>query len=101
MNKMVKISSILLLILFFSLYFSKYNMDYYENKSVLTEEAIERFEKDMKEGKKIVASNYLPKEKDYDNRISKIGVKSSEMIEKAFDKGLKIVMKYLNGIQND
>lgn len=101
MNKMIKTSSILVLILFFSLYFSKYNMDYYENKSVLTEEAIERFEKDMKEGKKIVASNYLPKEKDYDNKISKMGVKSSEIIEKAFDKGLKIVMKYLNGIQND
>ena len=86
---------------FLSLYFSKYNIDYYENKNVLTEEAIEQFEKDMKEGKQIIASNYLPKEKDYDNKISKIGIKASEIIEKTFDKGLQVVMKYLNNIQND
>lgn len=101
MNRIVKISCIIVITVFLSLYFSKYNMDYYENKNVLTEEAIKQFEKDMKEGKQIIASNYLPKEKNYDNKISKIGIKTSEIIEKTFDKGLKVVMNYLNNIQND
>ena len=101
MNKIVKISCIIVITVFLSLYFSKYNMDYYENKNVLTEEAIKQFEKNKKEGKQIIASNYLPKEKNYDNKISKIGIKTSEIIEKTFDKGLKVVMNYLNNIQND
>ena len=37
---------------------------YYENKNVLTEEAIIQFEKDIKEGKNINVSTYLKEEKD-------------------------------------
>lgn len=93
--------SIILLILFFSLYFSKYNNDYYENKRVLTDEAMKQFEKDVKSGKKIDAKNYLPKEKDYNNKASELGVKSSELIEKLFTKGLGAMMSYLNSLQNE
>ncbi len=101
MKQIIKGTGIMMLILFFSLYFSKYNNDYYENKRILTDEAINRFEKDVKEGKKIDAKNYLPKEKDYNNKASEIGVKSSEFIEKVFEKSLRVIMTYLNSIQNE
>lgn len=101
MKQIIKIISFLILILFFSLYFSKYNNSYYENERVLTEDAMKRFEQDVKAGKKIVASNYLPKEKDYSNKASNIGIKASSFIEKAFDKSLQLMMNYLNSLQND
>ena len=100
MNRLIKMMGVVLFILFLSLYLSKYNNDYYENRRVLTEEAMERFEKDMKNGKKINASNYLPKEKNYNNRVSKMGIESSKFIEKFFSKSLHFMMKYLDSIQS-
>lgn len=88
------------IILFLSLYFSKYNSDYYENKRILTEEAIAQFEKDLKEGKEINAKNYITEEKDYNNKASKIGIKMSNTIEKTFNKSLKYLMKYLEKLDN-
>ena len=101
MNRLIKIMGIMLFIMFLSLYLSNYNTNYYENRRVLTEEAMDRFEKDVKSGKKIIASSYLLKEKNYSNRISKIGMESSKLIENIFSKGLRIVMRYLDSIQND
>lgn len=101
MNQLIKLMGIMLFILFLSLYLSNYNTNYYENRRVLTEEAMERFEKDVKDGKKIIASSYLPKEKNYSNKISKLGMESSKLVEKFFSKGLRFVMKYLDNIQND
>jgi len=63
MKKIFNLVTVALIILFLSLYFSKNNNEYYINKKVLTDEAIERFEKDLKNGKKIKASDYLPKRK--------------------------------------
>lgn len=101
MKKIIKIISFLIVIFFFSLYFSKYNNDYYENERVLTEDAMKRFENDVKKGKKIIASNYIPKEKNYNNKASNIGVKTSSFIEKTFDKGLQLIMDYLNSTQKE
>ena len=101
MNQILKAMIVFLIIIFLSLYFSKYNNEYYENKRIMTDEAIQKFEKDVKEGKKVNAKNYLPKEKDYNNKASRIGMKSSEFIEKIFDKGLRVIMSYLNSIQNE
>lgn len=98
MNKILKISSIIILILFFSLFFSRYN-NFYENKKTLTDSAIERFEKDLKDGKEIVASNYIEPEKNYNNNISKIGIKTSKLIENTFNKGMKFLMKYIEKMQ--
>jgi len=94
MNKMIKAVGVIILIAFLSLFFSRYN-SYYENQKVLTDEAIERFEKDLKEGKEIVASNYLEEEKNYNNKVAKIGIKTSKFIEKTFNKGLNLLMNYL------
>ena len=100
MNKLGKILAIGIMILFLALYLSSYTNQYYENKNILTEEAIHQFEKDLKTGKEIIPSNYLPKEKEYDNKISKIGRNTSEMIEKIFNKSLKSIMKYLEHLEN-
>ena len=40
---------------------------------------------DVSSGKEIVASNYLEKEKDYNNNLSKLGIGISNLIEKGFD----------------
>lgn len=94
MNRLLKIGVVIILIAFFSLFLSRYN-NYYENQKVLTDEAIKRFEQDLKDGKEIVASNYLKEEKNYNNKASKIGIKTSNFIEKSFDKGLSFLMNYL------
>ena len=100
MKKIFSIISIMLFILFLSLYFSKYNNEYYINQKVLTDEAIERFEKDLRAGKEIKASNYIQKEKDYNNRFSKLGLKTSSLIEKTFRKTLKLFAKYISKLEN-
>ena len=101
MNKTIKLITIILLILFLSLYFSKYNTNYYGNKNILTEKAIKQYEEDLKAGKEILPSNYLEPEKNYNNKVSKIGVQVSKLIEKTFSKGLKYIMKYLQKIQDE
>lgn len=101
MNHIIRGVFACIVILFLSLYFSKFNLDYYENKKVLTQEAIEEYEKDLKEGKDILSTQYLEEEKNYNNKISKMGMKTSQFIEKVFQKGLHLIMKYLNQLQNE
>ncbi len=98
MKRLLKIISIIVMVLFLSLYFSKYNNNYYENKKVLTDDAIQRFEKDLKEGKNINPKDYITPEKDYNNKAAKIGIKTSKIIEKSFNKSLKLLIKYLEKI---
>ena len=86
MNKTIKILGVILIIMFLSVYFSRYNTNYYENRNVLTEEAIVKFEQDIKEGKDISINTYLKEEKDYNNKASTIGLKLSQGIEIGFKK---------------
>jgi len=99
MNKFGKLLIQVLLILFLSLFLSKYSIDVNENKRILTEQAIEEYEKDLKEGKEIVSEKYHIKEKDYNNKVAKTGRKISSMIEKTFHKGFSYLMKYLEYLQ--
>ena len=98
MNKTIKLLGIILVIMFLSVYFSRFNNSYYENKNVLTEEAIIQFEKDIKEGKNINVSTYLKEEKDYSNKVSNVGMKTSNFIEKGFKKTLKFLFNCLGGL---
>ena len=98
MNKTLKIVGVLLVIMFLSVYFSRYNSNYYANQNVLTEEAIVKFEQDIKEGKDITVSSYLKEEKNYDNKLSEIGLKISNGIETGFKKGLKFIFKCMEGL---
>lgn len=87
---------LILIILFLALYFGQYT-GYYDistkKKTALTEEAIERFENDVASGKEISAENYLEKEKNYNNNISKLGTLVSNLIEKSFDKIMNFIFK--------
>lgn len=96
MSKLPKIILLIIIIMFLSLYFSKYQVNYYENKQILTEEAIKRYENDLKEGKTISKNNYIEKEKNYSNKASIIGIKASKLIEKIFTKSLKMIIKYID-----
>lgn len=95
MKRLIKLIGIKLLIFFLALYLSSYNTSYYENKNILTEDAIKRFEKDLKEGKKINVNNYIEKEKNYNNKVSTYTLKLSNLIDKCINKSLKLVLKYL------
>ena len=95
MKRLIKLIGIILLIFFLALYLSSYNTSYYENKNILTEDAIKRFEKDLKEGKKINVNNYIEKEKNYNNKVSTYTLKLSNLIDKCIHKSLKLVLKYL------
>lgn len=92
-----------IVILFLVLYIGQ-GTGYYqiaENRKVaLTEDAIKRFEDDVAEGKEIIASNYLVKEKNYNNNISVICMKVSKAIESGFDKFMGLVFKELEDVVN-
>lgn len=88
-----KLSSFIFVLLFLSflVVYVAQSTGYYENlnyrKTYLTEEKIKEFEKDVEEGKKINPEDYLVEEdKNYSNKISNFGLKSSLFIEKHFKK---------------
>lgn len=93
---LVRFFGIIIVILFFALYFGQYT-GYYnisnERKTTLTNEAIERFERDVSEGKEIVASNYLSRENNYNNRLSKLGLGLSKLIGEGFNKIINAIFR--------
>ncbi len=99
MNKFIRGTGIIIVIMFISLYLSRFNIETYENKRLLTESAIIKYEQDLKEGKNILEKSYIPEEKNYNNKPSQIGRKVSNTIESSFKKALKILMKILNEMQ--
>lgn len=73
---------------------------YYEyelgKKTTLTNEAIVRFEQDLKDGKNIDMDDYVIKEeKNYDNKISRMGNSVSNKIDSAVSMGVKFLFKYI------
>lgn len=60
-------------------------------KTALTEEAMEKYERDLKAGKKIDAKNYLTEKKVYSNHISNVVLGATGIIEKGFN----TIMDYL------
>ena len=100
-KNIVSFVSVTVFILFLVLYISEatgyYEFDNY-NKSILTNEAIERFENDIKEGKNLTAGEYLEEEKDYKNLFNKTGVQISNIIEKIFNKTMKKFIREINKV---
>ena len=87
---------ILLLLMYITIYIvslTSYYTSIESKNSTLTTEAIERFEKDVLNGEKIVASNYLVEKKEYDNLLSRTSIKIGNIIEKLFNKLLKYLLK--------
>ena len=103
MNKknIVSFIGITTLVFFLVVYIGQ-GTGYYENenakKSVLTKEAIKRYEKDIKENKTIKEGIYLQKEKNYKNLYNRLGISISNIIEKIFNKGMKKFVKEIEKI---
>lgn len=78
---------------------------YYEKRlseqNILTEEAILKFEQDVKEGKQIIASNYIKEPVSYSNKLSKVMAKTSDYISKTFDKIMKYIFKNIEKTVNN
>lgn len=92
-----------MMILFTTLYITQ-ALGYYEYSNYktnrLTEEAVEQFEQDIKEGKKVNASDYIKKDNDYNNNISKLGLKASDIVEEVFDNIMGVVFDGINKTVN-
>ena len=95
MKKIIKVVFLFLFLFYIILFITK-NNNYYENEKILTPEAIERFEDDIKSGRKIVTSDYIIEPKNYKNKANILGIKSSNTIEKIVNKLLKRFLDYLN-----
>lgn len=79
-----------------------YESGYYEtkahNRTVLTKNAMEQFEKDLNEGIVVDIKDYLKEEKtDYSNGVTKVGNKISTGISNFMTKGLSKVFDVLKG----
>lgn len=102
-KQITKLLVIITVISFFCLYFTTTG-SYYEynlkQKNTLTEEAIKQFEKDVSEGKEIIASNYITEENNYNNKTSTFFMKCSNYISKIFDKTMKFIFKKIEGTVN-
>ncbi len=103
-KELIKLSVIVLIVVFLSLYFTTLG-GYYEynlsQKNVLTEEAIARFEEDVKAGKEIIASNYIEEERDYSNKFSRTTLKISNFVSSTFTKTMKYIFKQLSKAINE
>jgi L-ribulose-5-phosphate 3-epimerase UlaE len=85
--------------IFLTLYISQatgyYDYEQYK-KTELTKEKIEQFEKDVKSGKDIRIENYVENiDKDYNNNISRMGIKISNTIKNYVKKGVNGTLKFL------
>lgn len=102
-DKIFKAFFSLLLITYLVIYIAS-SSGYYEYKNykkmTLTEEQIEKFEDDVKNGKEVNVEDYVVEENNiYDNRIAKVGKKLSFMISDTLtgvlSKSFKAISKFI------
>ena len=101
MKKSLKYIPILLIISFFGLYIA-YQNGYYEkitrDKINLTNQRIEQFEQDIKDGVDVTIDDYLDEEKDYTTKTSKASLKISSKLENIIDSGIKFIFRKISSI---
>lgn len=94
----VKYIFISLFVTFVALYFS-IGASYFEytngKKAALTEAQIQKFEKDVADGKEIDVEKYLEEKGNYQNGISKFGLAISNTAYKVVNKGVGYGFKLL------
>lgn len=74
--------------------YNEYNQN---RKRMLTEKEILKFEQDIEEGKDVSVTQYLKsQEKQYNNALSKVGLRISYGIEKAFNESMNAIFKMLS-----
>lgn len=109
MKKKKRNPLLIITIILFGVYTALYYMasagyyDYKEyNKMVVTEEAMKRFESDIQEGKDITINDYITTDyKDYSNKISDLGLKTGESLEKFMTEGLGGFFKIVSRLVTD
>lgn len=88
-----------LFLLFIGLYITQ-AFGYYEftnnKKNALTEQNIKKFEKDIKEGRNIKATNYLQEDKNYNNLLSNASLKLSKDISFLFNAFMSNLFNEIN-----
>lgn len=94
----IKYIFVTLLVSFTVLYFSM-SAGYFEHtngkKVALTNEQIEKFEKDIESGKNVDALNYVIQKENYENNVSKVGLTVSNITYKVVNKGISYGFKAL------
>ena len=101
-EKLIKTIFTILFVIFVTIYISQAT-GYYEyelhKKSELTKEQIQKFEKDVKEGKKVDLKKYSEyNKKDYSNKFSKAGNKFSNFTSKYVKKGIEGTFKIIDSL---
>ena len=102
-KKIFKIIGGLLLVFFTTLYFAQaagYIEAASRRKTILTEDAIRRFEDDVAAGIEIDFRNYLPAERDYHNRFTRVGRGASSIIENGFNTIMGHIFREINKAVN-
>lgn len=90
-----------IVVVLFMIYFALYLMDnlgYYNvatKQKVITEEKLQEFENDVKNGKSIDIKNYVRDTTNYRNTFSNIGYNVSVGIDNVLNKGLKDINKIM------
>lgn len=93
---------ILILICFsFIVTYIIYETGYYEyklqNRTVLTKEQMERFEKDVNDGKDVTLEDYFVEtEVDYTNKLTDVTVNVSSKVNSYLKKGVELIFKQVN-----
>lgn len=104
MNNFLKGLFLVVIIIFLVMFFSSGN-GYYEyelgKKNHLTEDAISRFEQDIKDGKEIDVNDYIVSEINYDNKFSRAGITISNNINKIFSEGMKFIFDSIGNFVNE
>ena len=97
-KKVFKGIILLLIVSFLGLYYA-YSNGYYEkrqkDKIMLTNESIEKFEQDLKNGKDISLEDYKVKDEDYSTRTSKFSLNISNKATHIVDSAIKYIFKKL------
>ena len=98
MKRITKILFLLLVLLFIILFLNRNN--YYDSTTILTNDSIKKFEKDLKEGKEINPNNYIVEKKTYQNKTTLLFSKISKSIELVVNKSLNRFIKYIDNWHN-
>lgn len=104
-NKFFKILTILLFIVYLTIYISE-RTGYYEyknyQKTILTKEQIAKFEDDVKNGKNVKLNDYVVNtNKHYQTNLSKIGSNISNFISKIINKGIDSSFDFLSKLVDE
>lgn len=102
--KLFKIILILVIVGYLVLYFS-YKSGYYidknREKAILTEEMINEYEEDLKNGVDVSKKDYVIIADSYDNSYTRLSLKISKQLEKGIDKIIKYFFRKISNTINE